>query len=177
MPESYPPRDSKKGKAIVLREEPEEQMSFSLRVLEEKLPKGYKHPVIGDDAIKCRVFLNTLSGSTQKWFDGLSNGSITCFQDFKTVFLCHFASRRKYQKTDNCVFALKSGSVEPLRSYIKRFNQVAQDVPSATSEILMSAFSHGLVEGEFFRSFIQESVKNFNEMLGKTASYINIEEA
>ncbi|XP_042465778.1 uncharacterized protein LOC122048249 [Zingiber officinale] len=162
---------------------------------------GYKPPTIGEydgskdpedhlhkfrnvallyqyiNAIKCRLFLNTLSGSAQKWFDGLSNGSITCFHDFKTVFLCHFNNSKKYQKTDHCLFALKQGSAEPLRSYIKRFNQVAQDVPFATSEILMSAFSHGLVEGGFFRDLIRDPMKNFAEMLGKAASYINIEEA
>ncbi|XP_042460711.1 uncharacterized protein LOC122044261 [Zingiber officinale] len=144
MAESSPPRDSKKGKAIVLREEPrvepDEQMSFSLR------------------------------------FDGLSNGSITCFHDFKTVFLRHFAGSQKYQKIDHCLFALKQGAAKPLRSYIKRFNQVAQDVPSATYEILISAFSHRLVEGEFFLDLIRDSMKNFNEMLGKTANYINVEE-
>ncbi|XP_042437230.1 uncharacterized protein LOC122023221 [Zingiber officinale] len=198
--------DSKKGKNIVVREEPKElpeelQVPFSLRVLEEKLPKGYKPPAIREydsskdledhlcnfqnaallhqynDAIKCRVFLNTLSGIAQKWFDRLPVGSITYFQDFKNIFLHHFASSRKYQKTNHCLFTLRQGSAEPLRAYIKCFNHVAQDIPSATSDILMSVFSHGLVEGEFFRVFIQVSVKNFDEMLGKVVSYINVEEA
>ncbi|XP_042400797.1 uncharacterized protein LOC121990798 [Zingiber officinale] len=130
------------------------------------------------DAIKCQVFLNTLSSSAQKWFDRLSNGSITYFfHDFKTIFLRHFTSSRKYQKTDHCLFTLKQGSTEPLRSYVKHFNQVAQDVSSVTSEILMSVFSHGLVEGEFFRALIREPVKNFDEMVGKATSYISVEEA
>ncbi|XP_042404581.1 uncharacterized protein LOC121994698 [Zingiber officinale] len=129
------------------------------------------------DVIKCRVFLNTLSGSAKKWFDRLPHGSITCFSDFKIAFLRHFASSRKYQKMDHYLFVLKQGPSEPLRSYIKRFNQVAQDAPSATSEILMSAFSHGLTEGEFFRDLIRNPVKNFDEMLEKVTSYINVEEA
>ncbi|XP_042401304.1 uncharacterized protein LOC121991360 [Zingiber officinale] len=110
-------------------------------------------------------------------FDGLPHGSIPCFADFKYVFLRHFANSRKYQKIDHCLFALKQGSAEPLRSYIKRFNQVAQDVPSTTSEILMSVFSHGLTKGEFFKDLIRNPVKNFDEMLEKAASYINVEEA
>ncbi|XP_042401330.1 uncharacterized protein LOC121991389 [Zingiber officinale] len=200
--ESSLPRDSKKGKVIVVREEPRElleelQVPFSLRVLNEKLLKGYKPLAIGEyddgkdpedhlhkfrnvamlhqysDAIKCRVFLNTLSGSSQKWFDRLPVGSITYFQDFKNNFMHHFASSRKYQKTNHCLFALRQGPAEPLRAYIKRFNQVVQDVPSATSEILMSAFSHSMVEREFFRALIQERMKNFDEMLGKAASYMN----
>ncbi|XP_042472300.1 uncharacterized protein LOC122054956 [Zingiber officinale] len=205
MAESSLPKDLKRGKAIILREErrgePEEKVPFSSKILEEKLPKGYRPPAIGEydgskdledhirkfrnaallhqysDAVKCRVFLNTLSGSAQKWFDGLPHGSITCFSDFKIAFLCHFTSNRKYQKTDHCLFALKQGPSEPLRSYIKHFNQVAQDVPAATSEILMSVFSHGLTEGEFFRDLIRNPVRNFDEMLEKAASYINVEEA
>ncbi|XP_042432826.1 uncharacterized protein LOC122019424 [Zingiber officinale] len=108
---------------------------------------------------------------------GLPYGSITCFSDFKIAFLRNFANSGKYQKIDHCLFALKQGSAELLRSYIKRFNQVAQDVPSGTSEILMSAFSHELTEGEFFRDLIRNPVRNFDEMLEKAASYINIEEA
>ncbi|XP_042380023.1 uncharacterized protein LOC121972419 [Zingiber officinale] len=50
MVESSPPRDQKKGKSIVPREElremSKEKVSFSLRVLEEKLSKGYKPPTI-----------------------------------------------------------------------------------------------------------------------------------
>ncbi|XP_042425919.1 uncharacterized protein LOC122013758 [Zingiber officinale] len=190
---------------MILKEEPHvepgEKVPFSFRILEEKLPKGYRPPTIGEydgskdpedhlrkfrnaallhqysDAVKCRVFLNTLSGSAQKWFNGLPHGSITFFQNFKTVFLRHFASSKKYQKTYHCLFALKQGSAEPLRSYIKRFNQVAQDVPSATSEILMSAFSHGFAEGEFFRDLIPDPVKNFDSVLERATSYINVEEA
>ncbi|XP_042391838.1 uncharacterized protein LOC121982877 [Zingiber officinale] len=142
----------------------------------KKLPKDAALLHQYSDAVKCRVFLNTLFGSAQKWFDGLPHGSITCFSDFKIVFLCYFASSRKYQKTDHCLFALKQGSAEPLRSYIKRFNQVVQDVPSPTSEILMSVFSHGLTEGEFFRDLIRNPIRNFDEMLEKAASYINVEE-
>ncbi|XP_042415083.1 uncharacterized protein LOC122004227 [Zingiber officinale] len=170
MAESSPPRYSKKGKTIALREkprvEPEEQVPFSTRVLKERLLKGYKPPAIGE-----------YDGSKDPEFDGLSNGSITYFHDFKTVFLRHFANSRKYQKKNYCLFALKQGLAEPLRSYIKHFNQVAKDVPLATSEILMSAFSHGLVEGEFFRDLIRDPAKNFDKMLGRAASYINVEEA
>ncbi|XP_042386820.1 uncharacterized protein LOC121978556 [Zingiber officinale] len=177
MAESSLPRDLKKGKALVtpevFPEDSDEKVPFSARILNERLPKGYRAPSIEEydeskdpeehlrkfknaallhqysDAVKCRVFLNTLASSALKWFDGLPQGPITCFLDFKTAFLRRFASSKKYQKTDHCLFTLKQGPTEPLRSYINRFNQVAQDVPTATSEILMSTFSHGLGEGEW----------------------------
>ncbi|XP_042415029.1 uncharacterized protein LOC122004168 [Zingiber officinale] len=136
----------------------------------ELFKEAKRRATFENDDVKCQVLLNTLSGSAQKWFDGLSHGSITCFLDFKTAFLCHFASIRKYQKMDHCLFALKEGPSEPLRSYIKRFNQVTQDVPSAMLEILMSAFSHGQTEGEFFRDLIRNPIKNFDEMLERRSA-------
>ncbi|XP_042439900.1 uncharacterized protein LOC122025196 [Zingiber officinale] len=205
MAESSQPQDSKKGKALVIPEmfpeDPDEKVPFSARILNERLPKGYRAPSIGEydgskdpekhlrkfknaallhqysDAVKCRVFLNTLSRSALKWFDGLPQGSITYFLDFKMTFLHRFAISKKYQKTDHCLFALKQGPTEPLRSYINRFNQVAQDVPTATLEILMSVFSHGLGEGEFFRDLIKNPARNFDEMVEKAASYMKVEEA
>ncbi|XP_042432621.1 uncharacterized protein LOC122019188 [Zingiber officinale] len=205
MAESSLLRDLRNGKALIIPEvfpeDLDERVPFSARILNEKLPKGYRAPSIGEydgskdpedhlrkfknaallhqysDAIKCRVFLNTLAGSTLKWFDGLPQGSITCFLDFKTAFLRRFANSKKYQKTDHCLFALKQGPTDPLRSYINHFNQVAQDVPTATSEILMSAFSHGLGEGEFFKDLIKNLTRNFDEMVKKVACYIKVEEA
>ncbi|XP_042423661.1 uncharacterized protein LOC122011344 [Zingiber officinale] len=185
----------------VFPKDPDERVPFSVRILNERLPKGYRAPSIGEydrskdpeehlrkfenaallhqysDAAKCRVFLNTLAGSALKWFDGLPQGSITCFLDFKMTFLHHFSSSKKYQKTYHCLFALKQGPTEPLRSYINRFNQVAQDVPTATSEILIRAFTHGLGEGEFFRDLIKNPTRNFDEMVEKAACYIKVEEA
>ncbi|XP_042423383.1 uncharacterized protein LOC122010999 [Zingiber officinale] len=70
-----------------------------------------------------------------------------------------------------------TGPTEPLRSYINRFSQVANDAPSATSEILMSAFSHGLLEGEFFRDLIKNPAQNFDDMVEKASCYIKVEEA
>ncbi|XP_042432619.1 uncharacterized protein LOC122019186 [Zingiber officinale] len=93
------------------------------------------------------------------------------------TFLRRFANNKKYQKTDHCLFSLKQGLTEPLRSYINRFNQVAQDVPIATLEILMRAFSHGLGDGEFFRDLIKNLSWNFDEMVEKVSCYIKVEEA
>ncbi|XP_042467578.1 uncharacterized protein LOC122050764 [Zingiber officinale] len=52
-----------------------------------------------------------------------------------------------------------------------------EDVPTPTSEILMSTFSHGLREGEFFRDLIKNPAQNFDEMVEKAVCYIKMEEA
>ncbi|XP_042441425.1 uncharacterized protein LOC122026771 [Zingiber officinale] len=107
------------------------------------------------DGVKCRVFLTTLSGPAQRWFTRLPIGSIRSFKDFRAAFLHHFASSCRHQKTSVNLFSLKQGPQETLRTYIQRFNQVAMDIPAVSLEVLVNAFTQGLVEGEFFRSLIR----------------------
>lgn len=63
------------------------------------------------------------------------------------------------------LFAIKQKPRETLKEYVHRFNQVIQDVPLAASEVLVSAFSQGLIEGGFFRSLIKKPMKNFDVLL------------
>ncbi|XP_042426248.1 uncharacterized protein LOC122014132 [Zingiber officinale] len=129
------------------------------------------------DGVKCRVFLTTLSGPAQRWFTRLPTGSIRSFKDFRAAFLHHFASSRRHQKTSVNLFSLKQGPREALRAYIQRFNQMTMDIPAVSSEVLVNAFTQGLVEGEFFRSLIRRPPKDFAHLQRKATEYINVEEA
>ena len=40
-----------------------------------------------DDASYCRYFPATLKGAAQSWFNGLTLGSLTCFQDLADKFV------------------------------------------------------------------------------------------
>ncbi|XP_074579125.1 uncharacterized protein LOC141835651 [Curcuma longa] len=129
------------------------------------------------DAIKCRVFLTTLAGAAVRWFNHLPPASICSFNDFRSSFLRHFATSRAYRKTVMDLFAIKQKSKESLKEYLRRFNQGAQEVPAAPSEVLVSAFSQGLIEGDFFRSLIKKPPENFDMLLTRADKYIHVEEA
>ncbi|XP_042380412.1 uncharacterized protein LOC121972856 [Zingiber officinale] len=51
------------------------------------------------------------------------------------------------------------------------------DIPAVSSEVLVNAFTQGLVEGEFFRSLIRRPPKDFAHLQRKATEYINVEEA
>ncbi|KAG6472847.1 hypothetical protein ZIOFF_070325 [Zingiber officinale] len=197
-----PRRDDRKGKAPRADASPERiNRQFSEAILREPLPKHYVPPTIGEyngttdpddhlgkfdntatlhqytDGVKCRVFLTTLLGSAHRWFRRLPDGSITSFKDFRTAFLHHFACSRRYQKTSVSLFAIKQEARESLRAYIQRFNKVAMDIPTATSETMMNAFTQGLVDGDFFRSLIRKPPRDYDHMLHRANEYINVEEA
>ncbi|XP_074579566.1 uncharacterized protein LOC141836059 [Curcuma longa] len=174
---------------------------FTRRILDEELPKHFRTPQFLDyngstdpedhlgrfenaamlhqytDAIKCRVFLTTLAGSALRWFSQLPPSSIGSFADFREAFLRHFATSRTYRKTTMDLFATKQRPRESLKEFVHRFNQVAQEVATASSEVLVSAFSQGLTEGDFFRSLIKKPPTNFDALQSRAVKYIHVEEA
>ncbi|XP_075497275.1 uncharacterized protein LOC142534229 [Primulina tabacum] len=74
---------------------------------------------------------------------------------------CKFSSSKKYKRTAFSLFEVKQRSEETLRAYIKRFNRVALDVPACAPETKTTAFTQGLLEGDFFRSLTQKTTRRF----------------
>ncbi|XP_074560387.1 uncharacterized protein LOC141816515 [Curcuma longa] len=178
-----------------------ESSPFVRRILEDELPRHFRTPQFSDytgntdpedhlgrfenvallhqytDVIKCRVFLTTLAGSALRWFNRLPQSSIRSFADFKGAFLRHFATSKAYRKTIMDLFATKQKARESLKDFVHRFNQVAQEVPAASSDVLVSTFSQGLTEGDFFRSIVKWPPENFDDLLSRADKYIHLEEA
>ncbi|KAL0446028.1 UNVERIFIED_CONTAM: hypothetical protein Slati_1730700 [Sesamum latifolium] len=114
------------------------------------------------DGIKCRVFVTTFVGAAQQWFNQLPVGAIGSFQEFRSLFLHQFASSRKVRKTELSLFVVRQKEDEPLKEYLKRFNTTALEVLAVTQEVKASAFSQGLLDGDFFKSLAKKSVSKFD---------------
>ncbi|KAL0405341.1 UNVERIFIED_CONTAM: hypothetical protein Slati_3848000 [Sesamum latifolium] len=57
------------------------------------------------------------------------------------MFLHHFTSSNNHQKMELSLFAIYQKEGESLKDYLHRFKTVTLEVPSATQEVKVSAFS------------------------------------
>ncbi|XP_075515967.1 uncharacterized protein LOC142550801 [Primulina tabacum] len=174
---------------------------LSPEILNEDLPVNFRQPTVKDydgstdpeehlgrfnnsallhrysDGVKCRVFLTTLVGPAQRWFDLLPPHSITSFQEFSTLFINQYATSKRYLKTSLGLFSLKQGDADSPRDFIRRFNSAALEVPAAATETLVNAFTQGLRGGHFFNSLVKKPPQSYDELLSRAEKYVNLEDA
>ncbi|XP_073019473.1 uncharacterized protein [Primulina eburnea] len=153
---------------------PKKGSPFSLAILEEGLPPNFRQSNVGEydghtdpeehlgrfenaallhqysDGVRCRVFLGTL---------------------------VRFASSRKHQKNYLSLFVVKKQEVETLREFVQRFNSATLEIPAATPDIMISAFTQGLRGGEFFKSLVKKPPSSYDDLLARDENYINLEDA
>ncbi|XP_073291060.1 uncharacterized protein [Primulina huaijiensis] len=152
----------------------QEKKSFSLAILEEGLPQSFRKSNVGEydectdpeehlerfdntallhqysDEVKCKVFLDTL---------------------------VRFASSKRHQRNYLSLFVMKQQETETLREFIRRFNDAALDIPDASPDIIISAFTQGLRGGEFFKSLVKKPPSSYDDLLSRAEKYVNLEDA
>ena len=48
----------------------------------------------GADAIQCKIFMGTFTGTSLQWFSGIPNGQITSFSRFSMMFKEQFSANK-----------------------------------------------------------------------------------
>ncbi|XP_010685037.1 uncharacterized protein LOC104899527 [Beta vulgaris subsp. vulgaris] len=168
---SHPRRESeyKRRAPVSLRNSP-----FSTAILQEPMEKikmstckydgktdpedhisayeGHMLLYTNTDSVWCKVFPSTLVGLGQTWFKSIP-ATVFDFRQLTSMFVTHFVSKERREKTTGELMSIKQGDFESLRDYVGRFNAEAVTIPSLQQEVAMLALMTGLRQATAFRSY------------------------
>ncbi|XP_068494439.1 uncharacterized protein [Phaseolus vulgaris] len=75
----------------------------------------------GSDAVYCKMFMSTLSGTTLKWFVSLPTGHITTFQQFSKMFVEQYIVNKAPLLVSYYLFDVRQDQGESLKDYLNIF--------------------------------------------------------
>jgi len=87
----------------------------------------------GSDAVRCKLFMSTLTGMAMDWFISFPEGHITSFAHLSRLFREQYLANRAPAPVSYDLFDVKQYQGETLKEYISRFGaQVGRWVPQTS---------------------------------------------
>jgi len=129
--------------------------------------------LVGDsDAVKCKLFVSTLTGMAMDWFISLLEGHITSFTQLSRLFREQYLANRAPTPVSYDLFDVKQYQGETLKEYISRFG--AQVVKAGTTDepMIVYAFRKGVCPGSFSKSLNRSRPKTFAEVRRRAVEHI-----
>ena len=75
----------------------------------------------GSDAVRCKLFMSTLTGMAMDWFISLPDGHITSFAQLSQLFREQYIANQAPPPVSYDLFNVKQYQGETLKEYINRF--------------------------------------------------------
>nr|XP_025628427.1 uncharacterized protein LOC112721591 [Arachis hypogaea] len=173
---------------------------FHRSILEVRLPKHFDKPTdiryygtqdpqehltafearmnlegVGDE-VKCRAFPVTLAEPAIRWFNNLSQGSVTRFSDISRAFLAQFTTRIVKAKHPINLLGVTQRSGEPTRKYLDRFNDECLEIDGLTDLVASLCLTNGLLNKDFRKHLTTKPVWTMQEIQCVAREYIIDEE-
>ncbi|XP_016171518.1 uncharacterized protein LOC107613856 [Arachis ipaensis] len=130
---------------------------------------------VGDE-VRCRAFPVTLAGPAIRWFNVLSQGSITTFVDISRAFLAQFTTRIAKAKHPINLLGVTQRTGEPTRKYLNRFNDKCLKIDGLTDLVASLCLTNGLLNEDFRKYLTTKPVWTMQEIQNVAREYINDEE-
>jgi len=127
------------------------------------------------DAVKCKLFMSTLTGMAMDWFISLLNGHITSFAQLSQLFREQYLANRAPQPVSYDLFDVKQYQGETLKEYINRFGAPVVKVGTTEEPMIVYAFRKGVCPGPFCESIIRNRPRTFAEIRRRTVEHIATE--
>jgi len=168
---------------------------FSQQILETMIPNTFTGPkvtftgmedpeahltafhtqmmLVGDsDAVRCKLFMSTLTGMAMNWFVSLPEGHITFFAQLSQLFREQYLANRAPPPVSFDLFGVKQYQGETLKEYINRFGAQVVKVETIEEPMIVYAFRKGVCPGPFCESIIRNHPKTFTEIRRRTVEHI-----
>ncbi|XP_056688659.1 uncharacterized protein [Spinacia oleracea] len=129
-----------------------------------------------NEATWCKYFPATLKGVASKWFERLPPGSIASFNELQTLFSTRFMAHKEERKTSMHLGRIQQGKDESLRSYVKRFNLEARQIPDLPDDVSFDNFIRGLKKGSFKFDLVKKILRTMAEDLDEAEAFIHATE-
>ena len=126
----------------------------------------------GSDAVRCKLFMSTLTGMAMDWFISLPDGHITSFPQLSRLFREKYLANRAPPPVSYDLFDVKQYQGETLKEYINRFGAQVVKVGTTEEAMIVYAFRKGVCHGPFCESIIRNRPKTFAEIRHRAVEHI-----
>jgi len=126
----------------------------------------------GFDAVRCKLFMSTLTGMAMDWLISLPEGHITSFAQLSQLFREQYVANRAPPPVSYDLFDVKQYQGETLKEYINRFGAQVVKVGTTEEPIIVYAFRKGVCPGPFYESIIRNRPMTFAEIRRRVVEHI-----
>jgi len=126
----------------------------------------------GSDAVRCKIFMSTLTGMAMDWFISLPEGHITCFAQLSQIFKEQYLASRAPPSVSYDLFDVKQYQRETLKEYINHFGAQVGKVGTTEEPMIVYTFRKGVCPGRFYESIIRNRPKTFAEIRRRAVEHI-----
>jgi len=127
------------------------------------------------DAVRCKLFMSTLTGMAMDWFISLPNGHVTSFAQLSHLFREQNIANRAPPPVSYDLFDVKQYQGETLKEYINRFGAQVVKVGTTEEPMIVYVFRKGICLGPFCESIIWNCPRTFAEIRRRAVEHIATE--
>jgi len=126
----------------------------------------------GTNAVRCKLFMSTLTGMVMDWFISLPEGHITSFAQLSRLFREQYFANRDPAPVSYDLFDVKQYLGETMKEYISRFEAQVVKVGTTDEPMIEHAFRKGVSPGSFSKSLNRSHPKTFAEVTRRAVEHI-----
>jgi len=124
------------------------------------------------EAVRCKLFLGTLVGTTMDWFISLPDGHVTSFAQLSKLFREQYIANRAPPPISYDLFLLRQYQGESLKEFLHRFGAQVVRLNSKDETMMVHTFRKGIVPGPFSELLIRNCPKTFGGIRRRAVAHI-----